>query len=299
MAADSTFLLLRPRPTQRTYHLVLEPADRPASHWAVPGLPPRPGRAWPAKPLSPRTRRTGWIHTRGRLQLDPGLHLHLRCRTWAAEYRLAPDDDGWHLERLDWPRFDYLLRPVPPMLAAPITALPADGPYLYEVKWDGIRALLTLDQGRLTIRTRHHREVTARFPELVAAARELRTDAACLDGEILCPGPDGRPLRPHVLSRLHTACGRPGGPPVVCYLFDCLYLDGRPLLDEPLTQRRQALAHVLPTPGRFRISPAVTDGEGLWARVQQLDLEGVVAKRPDSRYRPGRREWLKRKLHPD
>ena len=85
---------------------------------------------------------------------------------------------------------------------------------------------------------------------------------------------------------------------MVCYLFDCLYLDGRPLLDEPLQQRRQALHHVVAAPGLYRVSPATTDGAGLWATVQDLGLEGIVAKPPDSRYHPGRRSggWLKVKV---
>ena len=311
-----TFRLVRSRSAQRAYQLLLASEGTTMARWSLPqGLPPRPGLVRPARPLAavPTSAGTGhsWIHTQGEWeflqQAARELHLRLRCRDWTADYHLySTPNRRWHLERLDSPDTDALLKPPEPMLAAPAEAPPSHGSYLYEVKWDGFRALITVDEGRVTIHTRRQRDVTACFPDLVAAAADLHTTSACLDGEIICPDAAGQPVLGHVLSRVQTTT--PLGiaraqqrHPVICYLFDCLYLDGRPLLDEPLEQRRQALHHAVAAPGLFRVSPAVTDGACLWAKVQDLDLEGIVAKPPHSRYHPGRRSggWLKVKVHPE
>ncbi|MFH1571510.1 MAG: hypothetical protein ABIL09_26195, partial [Gemmatimonadota bacterium] len=202
-----TFRLVRSGPTQRAYHLLLHSETTAGSRWALPqGLPPRPGITRPARLLATTPTPAGrledrsgpWVHTQGAWELlqptAPDLHLRLRCRAWCADYHLRPARGRtWHLERLDRPAVDLLLTPPEPMLAAPADTPPTHGTYLYEVKWDGIRALITVDEGRVTVRTRRQRDVTACFPELVRAAADLRTTSVCLDGEIICPDAAGQP----------------------------------------------------------------------------------------------------------
>jgi len=112
----------------------------------------------------------------------------------------------------------------------------------YEVKWDGIRAIITVEEGVVQIKTRSQRDVTANFPELCLPEQAFYSSGAVFDGEIVCLDGAGRPVFTDVMGRLHAKGERgiaraQGRHPAVCYLFDCLYLDGRPIVQEPLARR--------------------------------------------------------------
>ena len=181
---------------------------------------------------------------------------------------------------------------------------PPTGDHLYEVKWDGIRAIISVDEGELRIRTRSQRDVTAQFPELRVPEEAFRATSALLDGEIVCLDGAGRPIFTDVMGRLQAKGERGieramGRHPAVCYLFDCLYLDGRPIVAEPLSRRRQWLTSAVKGEGgAYRVSEAVEDGPRLFEAARALGLEGIVAKEADSPYLPGKRsaEWLKIKV---
>ncbi|WP_219415121.1 non-homologous end-joining DNA ligase [Pseudonocardia nigra] len=180
------------------------------------------------------------------------------------------------------------------MLATP-GALP-DGPeWLFEVKWDGMRLLAEAVAGGVRLTSRSGRDVTSHFPELAELTR-LAPDVL-LDGEVvLLEG--GIPSFAALADRMHgpvpprIAHARP----VTFMVFDVLRLYGVPLLERPLEERRGTLERLdLTAVPALSLSPTYTDGQALLDATVQRGMEGVVAKRRDSPYRPGCRSpaWVK------
>jgi bifunctional non-homologous end joining protein LigD len=180
------------------------------------------------------------------------------------------------------------------MLATP-GDLP-DGPeWLFEVKWDGMRLLAEVTGGALRLFSRTERDVTANFPELGGLTR-LAPDVL-LDGEVVALE-RGIPSFAALAERMHspvdprTAAARP----VTYLIFDVLRLYGVSLVDRPLDERRATLERMeLATVDNASLSPSYVDGRALLEVTRQRGMEGVVAKRRDSPYRPGRRspQWVK------
>ncbi|MFL6218552.1 MAG: non-homologous end-joining DNA ligase [Actinomycetes bacterium] len=186
-----------------------------------------------------------------------------------------------------------------PMMAV-LTAKPFDDDeWLFEVKWDGHRCLANLGTStRLTSRTR--RDMTAQFPELIDMHRQLAARNAVVDGEIVALDRDGRPSFERMQDRFHRTpeelARNKGRVPVQFLAFDLLWLDGRPLLELPLHERRARLEEVLVETKDIRLSQVVEGaGTAFFDHVKALQLEGIVAKRADSCYRPGVRsaDWRK------
>jgi len=186
-----------------------------------------------------------------------------------------------------------------PMMAS-LTAAPFDDDgWLFEVKWDGHRCLANLGRAtRLTSRTA--RDMTGQFPELIDLHRQLAARNAVVDGEIVALDRDGRPSFERMQDRFHRApeelARNKGRVPVQFIAFDLLWLDGEPLLDLPLTERRARLAEVLVETRDVRLSQVVHGrGVDFFEQARGLGLEGVVAKRAASPYRPGTRshDWRK------
>jgi bifunctional non-homologous end joining protein LigD len=190
---------------------------------------------------------------------------------------------------------------VVPMLAR-LGDLPADeDAYGFEVKWDGIRAIGSWDGGRWRLESRNLRDVTATWPEIRALGGQLGPRAAVLDGEIVAFDAEGRPSFERLQARMHVTDEpavrrRAGEIRAVYVIFDLLWLDGRSLMDEPYVERRRRLEELaLDGPAWRTPSYHRGAGRGLLAASRQQRLEGVVAKRLDSRYEPGRRTsaWIK------
>ncbi len=199
-------------------------------------------------------------------------------------------------------RADPLPASVLPMLATtgPLPAEP--GAWAYEVKWDGIRAVLFVEGGRVRVQSRNDLDVTSSFPELEAVGEFLGMTTCVLDGEIVSLGEDGRPDFSRLQRRMHVADRREAqrraaAEPVTFVAFDLLYLDGHSLTAQPYDVRRARLESLgLAGPG-FTTTDAFRDvpGADVLAAAVQNGLEGVVAKRRSSPYRAGRRgsEWVK------
>lgn len=317
------FVVHRHHASRLHYDLRLEQGGVLKS-WAVPkGLPPRPGikrlavnvEDHPLEyvsfegtiPAGEYGGGTMWRFAQGRYEITQekkdGFYFRLQSRELTAEYRThRTKENQWLLERVDTPQIDWLRDPIEPMLARAADAPPASADYLSEVKWDGLRALISVDEGVVTIRGRHQLDMTKQFPELLVP-EAFRATSALFDGEIVCLDADGRPVFKEVIQRMQQ---RSDGAierararrPAVCYLFDCLYLDGRPIVSEPLVRRREWLADAVKGGSTYRLSAGVDDGPAFFAAVQKLGLEGIVAKRRDSPYLPGRRSetWLKVKV---
>ena len=180
-------------------------------------------------------------------------------------------------------------------------AVPDGEDWALELKWDGCRAQLRYDGRAVTLRTRNGRECSTDFPELGAIAEALGKHRVTVDGELVCLRPDGRPDFSWLRRRLTGSAAHRR--PAMLQLFDLLHLDGRSTRALPYRERR-ALLEELALDGPAWRTPASVPAEralDFVARVQRLGLEGVVAKRLDSHYRPGRRSaaWVKHKLRRD
>jgi bifunctional non-homologous end joining protein LigD len=167
-----------------------------------------------------------------------------------------------------------------------------------EMKWDGCRAQLRYDRGSISLRTRTGRECSDDFPELAAIADAFGDRRVTLDGELVCLREDGRPDFARLRRRL-TGSAR-DRQPAMLQVFDVLHLDGCSTRGLPYRERRTLLDELaLDGPAwRTPASVVVERPEEFVARVAEIGLEGVVAKRLDSTYLPGRRtsSWVKHKL---
>jgi bifunctional non-homologous end joining protein LigD len=213
--------------------------------------------------------------------------------------------DNWMIHRMD-PPLDPEREPMPkqlkPMLATLSARLPPDEEnWAYEIKWDGVRALAYCEVGHLRLESRNLREITSHYPELRPLAAELGAREALLDGEVVAFDDDGRPSFERLQGRMNLASEaavrrRMSDIPVTYLVFDLIYLDGRSLMDLPYTDRREQL-DALGLDGPSWQTPRSHRGEGeaLLRLTEERGLEGLVAKRLDSRYLPGRRSraWLK------
>jgi bifunctional non-homologous end joining protein LigD len=177
-----------------------------------------------------------------------------------------------------------------PMLATLVNELPRAGDWLYEVKFDGYRAVAYVRGGRCELRSRTDNDLTARFAEVATAIDRATRDDAVLDGEVCALDERGRPS----FSAMQTGKGK-----LVYYAFDCLEARGEPLVERPIEERREHLKELVRPGPVVMLSEAFDDGESLLRAVTEQGLEGVVAKRCGSVYAQGRRnrDWQKIKAH--
>jgi len=211
---------------------------------------------------------------------------------------------NWMIHRMDPPE-DPDREPLPdkvaPMLARTGKALPVGENWAYEIKWDGVRAIGYAEGGRLKLESRNGNNITPRYPELRALGRALGTHEAILDGEVVALDARGRPSFQRLQRRMHlTSEGMvrrlSQSEPVVYMIFDLLWLDGRSLMELTYDERRERLA-ALELSGPTWQAPAhhVGNGAALLEASKAQGLEGLVAKRRDCPYVPGRRSagWVK------
>ena len=240
------------------------------------------------------------------------LRLHGERVTGAyALFPIGPDPKDWMIHRMGEPATEgWVLgtEPMPerlvPMLAkaGPIPPAREDAQWAYEVKWDGVRAVVFSEPGRMRFVTRNGNDVTARYPELARMNRALSMHRAILDGEVVAFDADGRPSFGALQGRMHltreSAVKRLAKENPVTYMaFDLLWLDGRSLMDHPYLERRAALEALLGAGDRWQVPDHVVGGgEQLLAATREQGLEGIVAKRTDSCYEPGRRTGAWRKV---
>jgi bifunctional non-homologous end joining protein LigD len=167
-------------------------------------------------------------------------------------------------------------------------AEPFDHPeWIFEAKLDGYRAVAYVEDGACRLVSRHGKEFRT-FAALAAAiSRDLAPHAAILDGEIVHPGPDGRPL----FYELVRSRGRG---PFAFYAFDLLWLDGSDLRQQPLLERKRALRKLVPlSPQAVRYVEHVASGTKLFNAICELDMEGIVAKQAAGLYTPEATTWVK------
>ena len=213
--------------------------------------------------------------------------------------------NDWMIHRMD-PPADPDREPMPerivPMMARPSSTLPSDGKnWSFEVKWDGVRAIAYVQPGRLRLESRNLNDVTEAYPEVRGIVGALGMHEAVLDGEIVAFDENGRPSFERLQRRMHvrgsSAIRRlQSSMPVMYAIFDLLYLDGHSLIELPYRERRAKLESLELSGPAWRV-PGAHPGEGklLLEATAKQGLEGVVAKRLECRYEPGRRSgnWLK------
>jgi len=184
---------------------------------------------------------------------------------------------------------------VPPMAALNVSKLPEGEAWLYEVKWDGYRALAAKDGSAVSLLSRKGNNLTRDYPEVVEAVQGIDAKTALLDGEIVALDEQGRPSFQMLQHRASLGKNRR----VVYYAFDLLNLNGRDLRGLPLIDRKKLLAEIV-AGSDVLFSPNL-DGptEILIEQVAKMKLEGLIAKRRDSTYEAGKRSgaWQKFKVN--
>jgi bifunctional non-homologous end joining protein LigD len=170
--------------------------------------------------------------------------------------------------------------------------------FLHQIKWDGIRGIVSIGGGRMTIATRKGRDYTAAYPELKVLPDSIASDSAVLDGELVV-FVDGRPSFYHILQRSRTknVSALVAKFPVRYVVFDLLFLGGEDLRPRPLTERQALLADCLTPSAAAAPADSFDDGDALFDMVRRRGMEGIVSKRRSSAYTPGKKhsDWYKTK----
>ena len=194
-----------------------------------------------------------------------------------------------------------LAQRIAPMLATTGPLPRDDAAWAYEIKWDGVRAITYVEGVSMRVESRNLADITPRYPELAGLPEALGGRGTILDGEVVAFDESGRPSFGLLQHRMHVAGEaevrrRMAEHPVVYMIFDLLWLDAEPIWRYPYAERRGLLAGLGLSGPRWQ-APAhhVGDGDALREASRERGLEGIVAKRLDSAYEPGRRSrrWLK------
>jgi ATP-dependent DNA ligase len=162
--------------------------------------------------------------------------------------------------------------------------------HLYEVLWDGVRALLFVDGAGVRLRDSYGRDVSAWYPELAGARAQINGDGHVLDGEILALDASGRPDLPALLRRFQGGAPEPQTASASFQAFDVLYRGGRSVMNEPLRTRKSILRQVLRYGGAAALTEYVEqEGVAFFEAAREHGLPGIVAKERESKYVPGQR----------
>jgi bifunctional non-homologous end joining protein LigD len=192
--------------------------------------------------------------------------------------------------------FDPMPGRIEPCLALLSSKLPKGDQWIYEVKWDGYRLAVHVEQNGVRVLTRGGHDWTHRFPEIAKAAKDLGPATMILDGEAVVLDQQGRSDFGALQKALGGRGGKRSAGEATLYAFDLLYFDGHDLTGLGLNERRQILIDLLEgSTGAIQLSESFeADGEELLANACRLGLEGIIAKNEDRPYRSGRTgDWIK------
>jgi bifunctional non-homologous end joining protein LigD len=233
--------------------------------------------------------------------------VRMKSRSKNEEWLLIKKKDGteskeWRIE--DYPQSVLAREPFPevirPMLAQSMKEPPTGSGWMFEIKWDGVRAVAHVANGVLVLRSRKGDDITAQYPELAELPKHLKAISAVLDGEIFVPDAEGRPrfelIQPRIMARGKSAIARMAEKdPARFVAFDLLYRDGRDLRDQPLRARKKELSAIVQPYELLQVSQDFEgSGKELLKAAQAQGLEGIMAKRAESRYVSSRTDdWRK------
>ncbi|AZO67379.1 MAG: ATP-dependent DNA ligase [Mesorhizobium sp.] len=183
---------------------------------------------------------------------------------------------------------------IEPLMPTLVDKPPEGGDWIHEVKFDGYRSQIIIDEAGTRIFTRNGMDWTAKYPDLVETAKGLVVESAIVDGEIIVPNETGladfAALRRAITRRQHD---------LYFVAFDLLHFNGNDLRDLPLEHRRELLADLIPSETRIQFSQSLPgEAKAIFHLLDQAGLEGMVSKRCGSKYRSGRSiNWLKVKCY--
>lgn len=249
-----------------------------------------------------------WVFAKGQVswikKTDSSHEFILDSKQLKGHFKLyKTKGEQWLIERKNEADATLLNSSIKPQLADVSKIIPSGIQYSFEIKWDGIRSLIHVLDDQVKIYSRSGREISNQFPELQIASEAFHIENGIFDGEIISMDKEGRPIFSDVISRLHTKGERSiqsavHKNPVYCYLFDCLFLDGRNICNEPLKKRQDWLAVSLKKNNQFRLSETMSDGKALFDAAKNMNLEGIMAKDLTKPYEVGNRNnyWLKIKF---
>jgi len=217
--------------------------------------------------------------------------------------------ENWMIHRMDPPQ-DPGRRPMPeriePMMAKLGTAVPTpDSAWGFEFKWDGIRAVAYVEGGRVRLLSRNGEDITPRYPEVHAMGRALGSREVILDGEVVALDENGRPSFEQIQQRMGLTSEseirrKLKVVPITYMLFDLMWQDGHSALERPYTERRRMLEALKLTGDSWQTPPYEKGGGQVMLEASaKAGLEGIMAKKLDSKYEPGLRSgaWVKIKNH--
>jgi bifunctional non-homologous end joining protein LigD len=226
-----------------------------------------------------------------------GLTVRLHGKRLDGTYALVPaklsgDPKNWLIirKRDDGAAASRPRRKYAPMLATLADEVPKGDSWTYEIKWDGYRIIATVVGSEAELRSRKDQDYSERFSKVAKElAKALKTPDCVVDGEVCALDEEGRPsFSAMQQGRAET--------PIVYYVFDLLEVEGEPIIDLPLVERRKQLEKLLDKRNKtVRFSESFDDGGALLKAAKKQKLEGIMAKRLESKYLPGKRtrEWLK------
>jgi bifunctional non-homologous end joining protein LigD len=214
--------------------------------------------------------------------------------------------ENWMIHRMDPPQ-DPGRQKMPdriePMMAKLASKMPTpDDAWGFEFKWDGIRAVAYVEGGTVKLISRSGEDITRRYPEIHAMGRALGSSAVILDGEIVALDDKGRPSFEEIQQRMGLTSEseirrKMKEVPVTYMIFDVMWQEGHPLLDKPYTDRRSALAKLKLAGASWQTPPYEKGGgKAMLEASAKGGLEGIVAKKLDSKYEPGRRSGVWQKI---
>ncbi len=194
---------------------------------------------------------------------------------------------------------DSLLPATIKPMAARLKRRPFDSPdHIFELKWDGFRALAFVEGGELRLQSRNLLNITSRFPEVTSLPDFVKADNTVLDGELVCFDEEGHPSFVRMQQRFQAQAGGSAAPdpPAYYVAFDLLYLDGESVMEEPLANRKELLSNVMEPGGVAQVCEFIeAEGQAFFDATCEHGLEGIMAKDKSSAYFPGKRSpgWRK------
>ena len=247
-----------------------------------------------------------WIMDQGKVNWiskkeGKSLKFILSSTLISAEYKLYRlKENQWLCEMMS--KLSNEKRQYQPMLAEAKKKVPIAEGYYYEVKWDGIRAIFIIENGKVRVLSRSGRDITSQFEEFQAPDL-FEIEYGVFDGEIVVLDEEGRPMFHDVISRMHNQkkLKVSSAKTATCYLFDVMNVDGIDISSFPFQKRREILEACIKKNSTFRLSDLFDEGELLFQAIKAKGMEGIMAKKKDSKYYEGLRSdnWLKIKCRTD
>ena len=247
-----------------------------------------------------------WVFDTGKIiwskQSEKHLKFELKGKFIQAKYNLYRTKENHWIVELDQNDLDSVFeKGFKPMLADVSKGIPKQkDDYLYEIKWDGIRVIVYVQDGIVKIESRSGRDITNKFPEFIDNTF-CKVQRAVFDAELVCLDQQGRPIFADIISRMHRVgniASAIHSKPVYLYLFDCLYIDGIQITSQTYERRRSLMKPLIKWGNLVRESKIFEDGKEIYDAAKTMQLEGIMAKRKNGTYKPGDRSnaWQKIKF---